>query len=96
MAKNTYLSTIESKKQSKQRRTETESRIQSFDGCQMEWGCVGTGGEVRGLRSTNRLLQNGHGDVKYGMGNGVAEELTCMTHGHELKWGNTGRRGCAG
>ena len=28
MAKNTYLSTIESKKQTKQTRTETEARIQ--------------------------------------------------------------------
>ena len=28
------------------------------------------------------------------MGNGEAKELICMTHGHELKWGNDdGRRG---
>ena len=25
------------------------------------------------------------GDVKNSTGNGVGEELTCMTHGHELK-----------
>ena len=30
------------------------------------------------------------------MGNGEAKELTCMTHGHELKWGNVGGKGCAG
>ena len=30
------------------------------------------------------------------MGNGEAKELICMTHGHELKRGNVGRRGCAG
>ena len=24
------------------------------------------------------------------MGNGEAKELICMTHGHELRWGNTG------
>ena len=30
------------------------------------------------------------------MGNREAKELVCMTHGHELRWGNVGRRGCAG
>ena len=32
------------------------------------------GEEVRELRSTNRQLQNSHGDVKYRVGNGVAKE----------------------
>ena len=41
------------------------------------------GEEVRGLRGTNRFLQNSHGDVKYSIGNGVAKELVRMTHGHE-------------
>ena len=27
------------------------------------------------------------------MGNGEAKELTGMTHGHELSWGNDGGRG---
>ena len=27
------------------------------------------------------------------MGNGEAKELICMTHGHELRWGNAGGRG---
>ena len=40
--------------------------------------CGGMGEEVRGSRSTN-----GHGDVKYSIGNGVAKELTHVTHGHE-------------
>ena len=65
--KNTYLLIIESKKQTKQtRRTEIESWIhrECFDGCQMGGGCQGMGEEVRGL-STNRWLQNSHGDVKY-------------------------------
>ena len=31
-------------------------------------------------------LQNSHGDVKFSIGNGVAKELTHMTHGHE-QWG---------
>ena len=26
------------------------------------------------------------------MGNGEAKELICMTHGHELRWGNNGGR----
>ena len=41
------------------------------------------GEEVRGLRSTNRWLQNSHGDVKQNIGNGEAKELTCMTDDHE-------------
>ena len=57
MAINTNLSTIESKKQTKEiRRTETESWIQRAiwqfpDG---SGGCGGVGEEARGLRSTNR------------------------------------------
>ena len=55
-----------------------------FDGCQMGGWCGGMREQVRGLRSTNRQLQNSQGDVKYSIGNGVAEELiTHMTHGHE-------------
>ena len=30
------------------------------------------------------------------MGNGKAKELTCMTHGHELRWGNASGWGHAG
>ena len=26
----------------------------------------------------------------------MAKELKCTTHGHELRWGNAGGRGCAG
>ena len=44
--------------------------------------------EVRGLRSTNRWLQNSHKDVKYSIGNGAAKELIHMTHGHEQWWGD--------
>ena len=43
-------------------------------------GYEGMGEELRVLRSTNRCLQNSHGTVKYSIGNGVAKELTCMTH----------------
>ena len=41
------------------------------------------GEEMRGLRSTNRLLQNNHGNVRYSIGNAVAKELIRMTYGHE-------------
>ena len=73
MTINTHLSTIGSKKQTKQtRRTETESQIQrAFDGCKMGGGCRGMGEEVREL-STNVQLQNSHRDAKYSIGNGVA------------------------
>ena len=57
-----------------------------FDGCQMRVRYGEMVEEVRGLRSTNRWLQNNHGDVKYSIGNGVAKELICMTHGHEQWW----------
>ena len=55
MAENTYLSAIESKKQTKERRTETESWIQRLfwllpDGSRV-WRI---GKEVGGLVSTNR------------------------------------------
>ena len=30
------------------------------------------------------------------MGNGEAKELTCTTHGHELRWGNAGGMGVTG
>ena len=88
MAINTYLSTIESKKSVKQTRTETESWIQRAflwlpDGRE----CGEVGEKVMGLRSTNRQLQNSHGDVKYSIRNGVVKELICMTHGHEQWWG---------
>ena len=37
-------------------------------------GCGEMDEEVKGVRSTNRWLQNIHGDVKYNIGNGVAKE----------------------
>ena len=60
------------------------------------------GEEVRGL-STNRELQNSHGDVKDSIGNGVVKELIRMTHGHEQwcgdclrEWGVLGGGGQGG
>ena len=45
-----------------------------------EEGCKGMNEEVRGLRGTNRQLQNSHGHVKYSIGNGVTKELVGMTY----------------
>ena len=71
---NTYQSTIESKKLSKQR--QNHGYGEHFNGCQMGGGSGGMGKEVRGLRNTTRQLQNNHGDIKYSIGNRVAKELT--------------------
>ena len=83
MAINTYLSRTEANKQTKQTRTE---RIMDTDSIFMVARWEGCGGLVRVL-STNKQLQNSHGDVQYGMGNGAAKELIHMTHGPEQSWG---------
>ena len=62
----------------------------------MEGRHGGMGEDVRGLRSTNRQLQNSNSDVKYSIGNGEPKELICMTHGHELRWGIAGGNGVTG
>ena len=50
--------------------------------------------KVQGIRSINgRYKINRGGVVKNSMGSGETKELICMTHGHELKWGNDGGRG---
>ena len=38
-------------------------------------------------------VENRQGEGKNSVGNVEAKELTCMTHGHELKVGNVGGRG---
>ena len=53
------------------------------------------GGKVQGIRSITSRFQN-KGEVKNTIGNIEAKELICKTHGHEVKGGNVGRRGCAG
>ena len=55
MAKNTYLSTTESKKQTKQEGQRwNQGYREHFDGCQMGVGFRGMGEEVRGLRITTK------------------------------------------
>ena len=54
------------------------------------------GGKGTGNKKHKWLVQNRQGEVKNSsMGNGEAKELICMTHGHELRWGNAGGRGYA-
>ena len=43
--------------------------------------------KVQRIRSINGRHKI-DGEVKNGVGNGEAKELTCMTHEHELRWGN--------
>ena len=88
MAINTYLSTIESEKQTKQTRTETESWIQRvFCWLQMGGWYEGMGEAAKGVRNTKRQLQNSHADVKYSIGHGEAKGLVHLTYGHEQWWG---------
>ena len=50
-----------------------------FDDCQMGRGLGRCSKKVKGLRNTNWLLRNSHGDIKYSKGNRVAKEHICMT-----------------
>ena len=49
-------------------------------------------GKVQGSQNINWWVENRQGDVKNSKGNGVAKELMCMTHGHELSGGGDGQR----
>ena len=82
-------------KLSKQEQRQNHGYGECFDVCQMGRGSRGMGEEVRGLRSTNRQLQNSHGDVNYGIGNREAKELIFMPHGHE-QWCGDCLRKCGG
>ena len=42
------------------------------------------------------MAQSRQGEVENSIGSGEAKELTCTTHGHELRWGNAGGRGAQG
>ena len=50
---------------------------------------------VQGLRNIIGKVQNRQGEVTNSTGHGEAKELTCMTHGHELRQrGISGENGC--
>ena len=48
--------------------------------------------KAQGIRSINGSYKIDRGRIR----NGEAKELICTTHGHELRWGNAGGRGCTG
>ena len=50
---------------------------------------------IQGIRSISGRYKI-DGEVKDSMGHGEAKELTCTTHGHELRWGNDGGRAGTG
>ena len=50
------------------------------------------GGKGTGNKKHKWQVQNRQEEVKNSIGNVEAKELTCMTHGHELRRGNAGRR----
>ena len=54
------------------------------------------GGNSIGNKKHKWQVENRQGEVKNSIGNGEAKELICMTHGHELRWGNDGGRGVQG
>ena len=72
---------MESKKdkinqQTKQK--QTHRYREKTDGCQMEGGLGNWVKNVKGLRSTNWLLQNNHRDVRYSIGNVVNNTVITM------------------
>ena len=88
MVINSQLSTIESKKQTKQiSRTGIESQIWRSLGGLSARREKGENGGKDGLRSTNWYIQNTQGDIKNSIGNEVVKKLIYMTHGHELRGG---------
>ena len=56
----------------------------------------GEGGKGTENKQHKWQVENRQGEGKNSIGNVEAQELICMTHGHELQGGNVGGRGCAG
>ena len=54
----------------------------------------GNGGKHIGNMQHKWQVENRQGEVKNSIENGEAKELTCMTHGHELKGGMWGGGVC--
>ena len=54
------------------------------------------GGKGTGNKKHKLQVQSRQEEVKNSIGNAEAKELICMTHGHELKGGNSGGRGIKG
>ena len=67
-----------------------------MEGYQCGEGGGRMGEKVQGIRSIIGRHKIDRGEVKNRIGNGEAKELTCTTHGHELRVGGAGRRGLKG
>ena len=49
----------------------------------------GMGEKAKGIKKYKLVvIQSSTGDVKYSIGNGVAKEYVCVTHGHGQQDGN--------
>ena len=102
MTTNSKLLTTEPKKQKQKQtkqttRTGTESQKWRSHGglsARRAWGQ--NGGKGAGNKQHKYSVQSREGEVKNSIGNVGAKELICTTHGHELKGGNAGEKGCAG
>ena len=67
---------------------QTHGYRERFDNCQMG-GCLEDWVKnVKGLRSTNLLLQNSHGDAKYSIGSIVGNSLMTL---YGIRWCKTYR-----
>ena len=95
MTTNSQLSTTEPKKSKNEVSKQTGAGSQKWS--LLEGLSAGRGrGQNRGKDTGNKKhkwqVQNQQGEFKNSMGNRNAKELICTTHGHELWWGNDGRR----
>ena len=63
--------TLKNKINKQAEQKQTHRFREHFDCCQMEGRLEGWVKKVRGLRSTNWLLQNSHGDINYRIENTV-------------------------
>ena len=62
---------------------------------------MGRGSRENGENGTGNkkhkwYVQNRKGEIKNSIRNAEAKEFKCMTHGHELRWGNDGGKGGTG
>ena len=110
MTTNSQLSTTEPKQKQKQNKKQNTKELTRTGTESQKWRSHGglpagraKGGQGPGNKKHKWQVQNRQGEVKNSMGNREAKELICMTHGHELRWGNasgwgggTGWRGIKG
>ena len=57
-----------------------------FHSCHMGGASGGWVKKMKGLKNTNWLLQNSHGDVIYSIGNIVNTLITTVSDGCEIYW----------